>query len=143
MLLLIGHALLFVPREIAEEPDGDGEQEDGRRHLLQILLALLPGVAPDGLARRDPVRRELHHEREVVVLHEMLQRLRAQDGEDHAQQVDAKERRRRAVREERPREEDEDRQPARAGHERDDGDGDEAGLAALDRARGHDGRNIE
>ena len=142
MLLLVGRGGFLMARKVPQEPDGHGENKDGGGHFFQILPAFLPGMAPDGLAGRDAVRRELHHEREVIVLDKLAQDQGAQDGQDDAQQVDAQQRRGGAPREERPSEKHKDGQPPGAGHERDNGDGDQPALAALDAARGHDGRHI-
>ena len=142
MLLLVGRGGIRVPREIPQEPDGHGENEDGGGHFFQILLALFPGMAPDGFAGGDAVGRELHHEREVIVLDEFAQDEGTQDGQHNAQQVDTQQGRGGASGEERAGKEHKDGQPSGAGHEGDDGDGDQAALAAFDAARSHDGRHI-
>ena len=142
MFLLVGVRGAFMVGEVGEEPQGDGEGQDGRRHLLQVLAALLPGMASDGLAGRDAVGRQLHHEGEVVVLDKTGKDFGAQERHHDAEQVDPEQCRGGVVGEESPGQEHENRQAAGAGHERDDGDGNQAGLPALDGARRHDGRHI-
>ena len=81
-LLLGGGGIAVVMGEVAEEPDDDRGYEDDAGHLVQILLAFLPGVAEDGLGGRDSVGREFHDEGQVVVLDEAAHHLGRDDGHD-------------------------------------------------------------
>ena len=98
--------------------------EDDAGHLVQVLLAFLPGVAEDGLGGRDAVGRELHDEGQVVVLDEAAHHLGRDDGHDDAEGVKAEEHERAVAREEGPGHEDVHGQAAGAGHHGDDEHGD-------------------
>ena len=86
MFLLILSSFVGA-REVTQAPDHDGADQNRGRHLLKILLAFLPGVAPDGLAGRHPVRRQLHHEREVILLDETAQHDRRQNRQQDSEEV--------------------------------------------------------
>ena len=86
MFLLILSAFVRA-REVTQAPDHDGADQNRGRHLLKILLSLLPGVSPDGLSGRYPVRRQLHHEREVILLDETAQHDRRQNRQQDSEEV--------------------------------------------------------
>ena len=141
MLLLV--SIPFVgAREITQAPYHHGSDQDSRGHLLQILLALLPCMAPDGLSGRDTVRRKLHHERQVVFLDEAAEDGCRQYGEQYSEEIDPQQRHGRAAREEGPCKQDEDREPACARHERNYGYGYQPALPTLYRPGCHYCRHV-
>ena len=140
LLLRTGQTLIFWI--VAQGPDDDGGNEDGGCHLLKILPALLPGMAADSFGCGDAVGRKLHHEGEAVIPDKPFHHQRRQNSQDHSEQVDAHQRQRRALGEEGAHKQHEYRQPARAGHKRNQRDGYQTALAALYGAGGHYGRHI-
>ena len=142
LFLLLGARQTFVLGVVSQSPDHDGGDEDGGSHLLQILLALLPGMPPDCLGGRYAVGRKFHHEGQVVIFYHPLEHQGRKNGEHYAQQVDAHQRERRSLREEGPHQQHEYGQAAGTRHERHECDGDQPALAALDGAGSHDGGHV-
>ena len=129
--------------EIAEGPDNDGGAEDDGTHLLEVLLAFLPGVAQDGLGGGHTVGRQLHDERQALALDdEAAEELGQEDGHDEAEEVEAHEDIGGIVAEEGGDQDDIDRDARGARHHGDDEHGEQAAAAVLDGAGGHDGGNV-
>ena len=87
LLLLLHRIVGIVVREISQEPYHHREDQDHSAHLLEILLSLLPGVSEYGLCSRNTIRREFHHEREVVILEEAAHYPRRHDGKQDSQGI--------------------------------------------------------
>ena len=128
---------------VAQKPDDERSDEDDAAHLAQVLRTAVPHVREGRLPGRQAVGRKLHDEgglidREEEAPHEP----RRDDSQEDAQQVERHHHQPGIAREEGPGEQDVDRQPGAARHERRDEDGDQAAAAALDRPAGHDGRDV-
>ena len=93
--------------------------------------------------RRYPVRRKFHNERSLRLCEQQFfEQDGRPDGDQDADQVD-REQHQSLVRREKGRDQqDVDRQPGAARHERDDQHGHQPVFSAFERARGHDGRNV-
>ena len=129
-------------REISQGPDNDGTYQDGPGHLLQILLALLPGMPEYRLCGRDAVRRKFHHERQVIILHEMAEQSGGEHRKHYPEGIEAEQDKAGIMREECSRNQDIDGKPARTGHKRYNEYRDKPALAALYGPCGHHGRDI-
>ena len=74
---------------VAKCPDDDGGDEDDAAHLLEVLLAFLPGVAPDGFGGGPAVGRQLHDEGGVLALDdEAREEAGDEDGHEDADGVE-------------------------------------------------------
>ena len=142
LFLLLGVRQVFVLGIVSQGPDNDGGDEDGGRHLLQILPALLPGMPSDCLCGRDAVGRKLHHEGEIVVPDNAFQHQCGKNRQHNPEQIDAHQRKRRSLGEEGAHEQHENGQAAGTRHEWHERDGNQPALAALDGAGGHYGRHV-
>ena len=129
-------------REITQEPDGNRANEYHSSNFGEILLALLPSVSEHGLCRRNPVRRQLHHEREIVILDEMAESPCADDSERDAEDIKTEQDEAGMMREKCRRQKDIDRESAGAGHERNHENRQQAALARFDGASRHYCRHI-
>ncbi len=99
-------------------------------------------MPPDCLAGRNTVWRQLHNERQVVVLDEFAHDHSRKNRQDDTGQVYAEQCQCRIVREKCSGYQHEYRQPSRARHKREDGDGDEPAFTAFNGACGHYCRNV-
>ena len=142
LLLVLRRRIRVVVREIAEEPQGHRTYQDDAAHLLQILLSLFPGMTQDGLRGRNAVRRQLHHERQVVILEEKAHDLRRNNRQHYAEGIKPEHDQTRMMWEEGARDEHIHRHAARAGHQRNDQHRYQTALRALYRPCRHDRRHI-
>jgi len=142
--LLFGQCLVcLVARIIAQEPDKYRGHHDDTSHLLEVLGALLPCVAQDGFAGGHTVGGQFHYEGCIVALHQQAaEEACHENGQQDACCIDAEQHGAGILVEEGSDEQQVDGQAGTARHQRIDEHGDEAALAVLDGASGHDGGHI-
>ena len=81
-----------MQREVAQEPDDDGSNQDDSSHLMQILLGFLPHVEHDGFPGRHTVRWQLHDKGHVFFLkQEALEYPRHDYRQEYACQIEHQE----------------------------------------------------
>ena len=144
LLLLLTLVERVVVGEIAQCPHHDTCHEDYSSHLFQILLALLPSVAADGLPCRETIGRQLHDERSVLALeHKLGENLAHDDGHDDAREIQQHHYQRLVFHgEECAYYHDVDRYAGLATHKRQYEHRYQSAATALDGACCHDGRHI-
>ena len=130
--------------EVSQRPHDDACHEDDATHLLQVLLAFLPGVSAYSFPGREAVGWQLHDERRVLALDDEAGEYAAQyDGKQDADEIERHHDERAILQgEEGSYHHDVDRQTRRTAHQRQDEHGDESRAMALDGACRHDGWHI-
>ncbi len=138
-------------RQIGQRPDHDRHAQDHRAGAPQEHFGAVDQPQSQRRQGGPAVRRHLQHERGALALeHRGFKQARRCNGSDKPKNIQPQHRSRassqeeahqRPVRNERRDDQQVNRKPRRAGHERRDQNGGDAVALVLDGARRHDGRN--
>ena len=99
-------------------------------------------MSENGFCSRNPIRRKLHYERQIVILHEAAHYLGSKDSQEYTQSIESQKHQSGMTREEGSGNEYVHRHSSRTGHQRYDQSRYQPALAALDGPCGHDCRHI-